>query len=177
MDQIGERRDKRQVQEHVLVPRENETLLESDTVLSTKTSTGAYSRRGPWKEKWRRMLLMWTVVAWIVLVTHICAAALLPKGDFGLGILAESKDCASFKRKHTAWSLFLNTLATLVFVASNYGLQCLSSPTREDLDAAHAEGHAMEVGLPSVKNLLRIGWTRRVIWLLLATSGLPMHAL
>jgi hypothetical protein len=177
MDKQCERRNEIQVEDHELVPREYETLLRGDTRLSTETGTGVYSRPGSWKEKWRRMLLMWTVVTWIVLFIHICAAALLPKGDYGLGILAENKDCALFRSKRTAWSLFLNTLATLLFVASNYGLQCLSSPTREDLDAAHAGGHSMEVGLPSVKNLSRIGWTRRFIWLLLAVSGLPLHAL
>ncbi|KAK1046580.1 hypothetical protein LTR74_017921 [Friedmanniomyces endolithicus] len=56
-------------------------------------------------------------------------------------------------------------------------MQCLSSPTREDIDAAHSKGGYMDVGITSLRNLSKVHGRRVVLWWLLALSSLPIHFL
>ena len=94
----------------------------------------------------------------------------------GLGTLHEG-DC---KRTATLtfWAhLAINILSTLLLGASNYSMQCLSSPTRSEIDKAHSQGMCLDVGVPSIKNLRRLSTSRVLLWWLLAISSVPLHLL
>ena len=54
-------------------------------------------------------------------------------------------------------------------------MQCLSSPTREEVDKAHNLGQWLDIGIPSIRNLRRISRRRLVLWWLLAGSSIPLH--
>ena len=56
-------------------------------------------------------------------------------------------------------------------------MQCLSSPTRSEIDKAHGQGVWLDIGVPSVRNLRRLSTTRIVLWWLLAVSSVPLHLL
>ena len=71
--------------------------------------------------------------------------------------------------------LIINLLSTLLLSASNYSMQCLASPTREEVDEAHHQSTWLDVGVPSVRNLTRIARHRMVLWWLLVISGVPLH--
>ncbi|KAL8848269.1 MAG: hypothetical protein Q9221_006707 [Calogaya cf. arnoldii] len=53
-------------------------------------------------------------------------------------------------------------------------MQCLGSPTREEIDRAHAKRRWLDVGVPSVRNLRNISPKRAVTWFLLAISSVPL---
>ena len=94
----------------------------------------------------------------------------------GLGILYDGncKRTSTF----TFWAhLAINILSTLLLGASNYSMQCLSSPTRSEIDKAHGQGIWLDIGVPSVRNLRRLSKTRLVLWWLLALSSIPLHLL
>ena len=94
----------------------------------------------------------------------------------GLGTLYEGscKRTASL----TFWiHLAINVLSTLLLGASNYSMQCLSSPTRSEVDKAHNQGIWLDIGVPSVRNLRRLSIRRIVLWWLLAISSIPLHLL
>lgn len=94
----------------------------------------------------------------------------------GLGTLQDG----SCKRTTTLtfWiHLAINVLSTLLLGASNYSMQCLSSPTRSEIDKAHGQGVWLDIGVPSVRNLRRLSTTRIVLWWLLAVSSIPLHLL
>lgn len=55
------------------------------------------------------------------------------------------------------------------------GQQCLSSPTRHNIDQAHKESSWLNIGVPSVRNLFFVSKERLILWLLLAISSLPFH--
>lgn len=63
--------------------------------------------------------------------------------------------CDKVKRLDLWLHLFINVLSTLLLGASNYCMQCLAAPTREDIDKAHGQNGWMDVGVPSVRNLRR----------------------
>ncbi len=61
--------------------------------------------------------------------------------------------------------------------ASNYTMQCLSAPTRSEVDKAHSQGIWLDIGVPGVRNLRRISGVRITLWWLLAISSIPLHLL
>lgn len=56
-------------------------------------------------------------------------------------------------------------------------MQCVTSPTRSECDAAHARGDWLIIGIAGTRNLKRISYQRRVVWALLALSSVPIHLL
>lgn len=75
----------------------------------------------------------------------------------------------------TALHLIINILSTLLLGASNYTMQVLSSPTRKEVDLAHARGKWLDIGIPSIKNLRSISWKRIIMVSLLGLSSIPLH--
>ena len=69
----------------------------------------------------------------------------------------------------------INVLCTALLSASNYCMQCLSAPTRQDIDKAHAQKKWLDIGIPSVRNLRSITWKHITLWWLLAISSIPLH--
>lgn len=56
-------------------------------------------------------------------------------------------------------------------------MQRLSAPTRREVDDAHKKYQWLDIGVPSVRNLLFINRWRTLGWLVLAVSSLPLHLL
>ena len=54
-------------------------------------------------------------------------------------------------------------------------MQVLNSPLREEVDIAHGAKKWMYVGLPNFKSSRHTHWTRRLLFLVLAISSLPVH--
>ena len=78
----------------------------------------------------------------------------------------------------TFWAhLAINVLSTLLLGASNYSMQCLSSPTRCEIDKTHGKGIWLDIGVPSVRNLRHLSTVRVTLWWLLAISSIPLHLL
>jgi hypothetical protein len=73
--------------------------------------------------------------------------------------------------------LAINILSTVLLSGSNFCMQCLSAPTRADINSAHAQGRWLDVGVPSVHNLRWIRGRRRWLWSVLGVSSLPLHLL
>ena len=73
--------------------------------------------------------------------------------------------------------LAINILSTILLGASNYCMQCLSSPNREEVDRAHSRHIWLDIGVPSVRNLRRVSWSKILLWWLFAFSGIPLHLL
>ncbi|KAJ7810106.1 hypothetical protein B0H14DRAFT_3758020 [Mycena olivaceomarginata] len=59
-------------------------------------------------------------------------------------------------RISTAIHVVLNVLSGILLGAGNYCMQLLVSPTRHEVDIAHARGAALDIGVPSVTNLPHI---------------------
>jgi len=94
----------------------------------------------------------------------------------GLATLQEGS-CQKTKSLSLWLHLAINILSTVLLSASNYCMQCLASPTREEVDRAHRRRIWLDIGVPSVRNLRQISWYKIVLWWLLALSGIPLHLL
>lgn len=93
-----------------------------------------------------------------------------------IGIIRDG-DCRDAK-KLSLWLHFaINVFSTMLLGASNYCMQCLSCPTRQDINKAHAQKEWLNIGVSSIRNLRKISWKRIVLWCLLAITSLPLHLL
>jgi hypothetical protein len=91
--------------------------------------------------------------------------------------LLDAGDCDRIKRVNTGIHLLINVFSTVLLSGSNYCMQCLSAPTRKEVDRAHAVGSWLDIGIPSFRNLRHIEPRRVVLWFLLGLSSLPLHLL
>jgi len=73
--------------------------------------------------------------------------------------------------------LVINALSTLLLSGSNYTQQCLSAPTRSEIDAAHARRRWMDIGVPGIRNLFRIKAERTFLWIAIGITSVPLHLL
>lgn len=111
----------------------------------------------------------------INLIFTIWAVLTYPVKD-GLGTLHDGS-CKKTTSLMFWIHLAINVLSTLLLGASNYSMQCLSSPTRNEIDKAHSKGIWLDIGVPSFRNLLRLSRYRILLWWLLAISSIPLHLL
>jgi hypothetical protein len=69
----------------------------------------------------------------------------------------------------------INAMGTILLGANNFTMQCLTAPTRSEMDVAHSKGRYLDIGLPSLNTLN--GWKREVTFMFLVPSTLPLHFL
>ena len=115
----------------------------------------------------------------LVLVLHISLivwiyVSLKPRDGVGL---AHEGNCSQI-RQWSQWIHFLiNLLGSLMLAASNYCMQRLSAPTRNDIDQAHAAHRWLDIGIPSIRNLRSLHKGHIALWILLGCSSAPLHLL
>ena len=84
--------------------------------------------------------------------------------------------CQSLKDVSLWIHLAIIILGTGLLAASNYTMQVVYAPTRDDINRCHGKMKWLDVGAHGLRNLSEIG-RMRVIWLCLAVSSVPVHLL
>jgi hypothetical protein len=84
-------------------------------------------------------------------------------------------DCDQARTMSTTLHLLINILSTVLLSASNYTMQCLHSPTRKQIDKAHALQKWLDIGIPSWRNRSHVRKRNKVLWWLLGLSSIPLH--
>lgn len=79
------------------------------------------------------------------------------------------------KNISTAAHVAINALSTLLLGASNYCMHIVSAPSRRDIDKMHSRKKVLDIGLNSISNTFKLGWSRRAVWILLGLSSIPLH--
>jgi hypothetical protein len=92
------------------------------------------------------------------------------------GVLLEG-DCDYIKTINTGLHLLINIFGTILLAGSNYSMQCLSAPTRNEIDSSHGltPSVSLDIGIPGIRNLTKISRHRVGLWCLLGLSSLPLH--
>ncbi|KAL1855006.1 hypothetical protein Plec18170_004418 [Paecilomyces lecythidis] len=83
--------------------------------------------------------------------------------------------CKTANRINLLLHLFLNVLATLVLASSNFFMQIINAPSRDELDKAHQNSRWMDIGVPALRNFLSMPKTKFLCWLVLGCSSVPLH--
>lgn len=128
---------------------------------------------------WRLGSSIAASAAWIIFTINICFFLWLasrPSLKGGNGVAFQG-NCKTSRALDIFIHLLINVLSTCLLGASNYCMQCLNAPTREDIDKAHTNGTWLDIGVPSLRNLCIMTKGRLAIWSLLALSSVPLHLL
>jgi hypothetical protein len=126
---------------------------------------------------WRGGFVACIAIAMFVLLLNLILAIVVAtrwKPELGIAT-AYAGDCEVASRWTTAIHLLINLLSSLLLGASNYCMQRLVAPTRQEIDNAHARKRWLDIGMPSIRNLLYISKSRIALWVLLGLSSVPLH--
>jgi hypothetical protein len=118
----------------------------------------------------------------LINVISISVAAGLSTKYGTISELSKSKviyrgSCSAVKKWDVAVHLIINVLSTSILGASNYCMQSLVAPTREEIDVCHAKGEWLDIGTASWRNLFKIGRLRVGLWIILMITATPFHTL
>jgi len=86
-------------------------------------------------------------------------------------------DCNQARQLNTLIHLLINALSTVLLSTSNYAMQCMTAPTRDEVDKAHRARNWLDIGVLSTRNLNAISRKRVLLWAILGISSLPLHLL
>lgn len=146
---------------------------------------------GPWSKAKRRIRRVWdhresgfglqtgiqvgfgvSVLAFTVnLVLLVVGAIKHPGYKGGIGILHRGT-FDEISRLSTAYHILINILSTGLLTSSSYCMQLLCAPRREDIDAIHARGGYLDVGILSFRNLRFISLRQLIkVFILVFTSA------
>ncbi|KIW97063.1 uncharacterized protein Z519_02455 [Cladophialophora bantiana CBS 173.52] len=164
--------------------RDESPLLDSD---SSPVRTGSsYLSNNPlrlpfftWPTRlygWRTGALTAALLGTLSFLVNLVVVSWLGARAYGSSLVeVYNGHCGKVQTMDTWIHLGINTLSTLLLGGSNYCMQCLSAPTRADIDRAHAKGEFLDVGVPSVRNLRRIPGAKMILWWALGLSSIPLH--
>jgi len=144
------------------------------------TNENAYLERNYVGRKfsgWRGGVLLAVVAAGSVLMVNLCFtiwAAAVSKSGTNIGTIYED-ECSKIKSAGLGIHVAINVMGTLLLGSSNYTMQCLSSPTRKEVDTAHSKGKFVDIGIPSLRNLT--SWKKKALFGALVISTIPLHFL
>lgn len=150
---------------------------------TTKADSNNSTSSAPNSRAWIKgvVLCSWiiaTVLTINIFLTIIAVGLAYSKnGEHGFSFAAlYIGKCSLAKNWTTGLHLVINILSTALLGASNYCMQCLASPSREQVDTAHSKRVWLPIGVPNIWGLLwRERGKRQLLgWILLATS-LPIH--
>lgn len=112
----------------------------------------------------------------VLIINVVCTTWAAKRGGTRTttGILYHG-NCGTTKSLSFWIHLIINILSTVIVGASNYSMQCLSSPTRIEIDRAHSKGKWLHIGVPNWENLRRLSVQRAGLWILLASSTVPLQ--
>jgi hypothetical protein len=142
--------------------------------------------KNPRAQTWRTfrsqrdiLLMSCCTIAGTVLVVNFAATVAFKtwwKTTGDLGRIYKG-DCTTSQRLSLGLHIIINILSTLLFSSSNLCMQLLVSPTREEVDRAHKNWQWLDIGVPSIRNLRSIALERRIVWVILGLSSVPLHFL
>lgn len=143
----------------------------------------AHSRAKTWRTKTsRREVILWTSfitcsLTFIINFSFSLVGLLHYESTADGVVTIHTGDCSVSKWVNTLIHLAINLLSTLLLGASNLGIQLLTSPTRREIDKAHAARRWLDIGVPSFRNLKSLPLGSKILCCILAFSSIPIHFL
>jgi len=128
---------------------------------------------------WQAGIRWVTVGASLILILNIATMIFVPL-RYGMtdGVATfHIGNCDTASQLDSGLHVAINVLSTAFLSASNYVMQILNAPSREQVNYWHALGSPLDIGIPSFKNALRVRKRQSVLWLVLGISAIPLHLL
>lgn len=125
---------------------------------------------------WRKTAVINTSIVGLFAVANVSTLIWsLSKSSISENNVFRKGDCDEISLINTLLHLLLNIASTLMIASSNFFMQVLNSPTRAEVDRAHARKQWLEIGVPSLRNVLNVSPYKSLAWLLFSLSSVPIH--
>lgn len=131
-----------------------------------------------WRPDWKFGLYAGLFVSILALIgtASVIFLGRFSHGGFKDGIATIAVGSSTYIHRLSTWyHVLINVVSTILLISSNYAMQTLSAPTRDEIDRAHERGQWLEVGLMSLHNVRCIAKKRVILWGILALSSIPLH--
>jgi hypothetical protein len=162
-------------------------ILEPEYPVKSTDVPNAPSQDNPSQKRqhfkgWRGGILIGIIATSLVLVVNVSATVLfttIHKGEDRQRKILFKGSCNRVQQLNLAGHVLIAILNTVLLSASNYSMQCLTAPTRADVDRAH-QGHPrslVEVGVLSFSNLKIIRKGRVFMLAIMGLSSLVLQLL
>ncbi|KAF6837258.1 hypothetical protein CPLU01_03122 [Colletotrichum plurivorum] len=118
-------------------------------------------------------------VALLFLIGVLAVAVSKTNGDFRQAWIFYTAACrdSSTSQIDTLLHLLINILSTVILASSNFFMQVLNAPSRREVDAAHARGIWLDIGVPSWRNSFHLSRFKLAAWIGLLLTSAPIHML
>ncbi|KAF3018204.1 hypothetical protein E8E14_012274 [Neopestalotiopsis sp. 37M] len=120
-------------------------------------------------------------------ITSVAAAIFVPllivasvkAGGINKTLMFFSGGCGtgSASRLNVALHLGINIFSTALLASSNFFMQILNAPSREEVIQAHARGSWLDIGVLSSRNAFQVSRFKTASWMIFFFSSLPIHLL
>lgn len=117
-------------------------------------------------------MLLFNIVFFVTAEWHFQPAP----GQQYLRVLT-SGSCKKISHLNGLFHAIINVVSTLLLWSSNYTIQVLMAPNREEVDALHQRGLYFDIGVSSLRNFWRIPAYRRLLIVLIALPSTALHLL
>lgn len=128
---------------------------------------------------WRRSALVnvGLILVSLLVLIGILAFSVSMKSNFNQAWVFYTSECGSVATTNTLLHLLVNIFSAGLFASSNFFMQVLNSPSMQEVKINHSRGKWLDIGIPSWRNAFCLCAFKRVAWICLFCSSLPIHLL
>ncbi|KAI0451961.1 hypothetical protein F5B21DRAFT_485209 [Xylaria acuta] len=112
-----------------------------------------------------------------LLFIAVLVASSVQVGGFMKAIIIYTGSCnaGSATRVSQVLHLLINAFSTAVLGSSNYFMQVLNAPTRDEIDVNHKIGIHLDIGVLSWRNVFRVSRFKTGAWAILLLTSISIH--
>ncbi|KAI1753957.1 hypothetical protein F4782DRAFT_545308 [Xylaria castorea] len=125
------------------------------------------------------VLLIFSVILTILVIVVLARGSFKP-----VFFYAAECDSGNVATLNFTLHLFINIASTLVvsfwlsspsLASSNFFMQVLNAPTRQEVNSAHFKSSWLGIGVSSIRNIFRVSPFKTWCWIFLLLSSIPIH--
>ncbi|KAF7879848.1 uncharacterized protein EAF02_008018 [Botrytis sinoallii] len=147
-------------------------LRKESNIFDEKTKNSDGARVQKWKSRCSIAAIFMGAVLAAYVVFIIWASQRTDSTKIGTILTG---NCSTVNATNLGLHVLINAMGTIVSIASACALYFLSSPTRNEIDEAHAKGNSFNIGVLSLRNLK--SFKKKILFGLLIVTSLPIHFL
>ena len=138
-------------------------------------------RRSLWERLTKRSVVlraqvMLTATVLLINIGWTVGAGYAYGTEDGIGTIFTG-DCGKSQLLNVYLHIAINVLSTLLLGTSNYCMQLISAPTRDEIDRAHAAKTWLDIGVPSARNVWKLKLSNKIVWCGLGVTSAVLHLL
>ncbi|KAI0521743.1 hypothetical protein F5B22DRAFT_634200 [Xylaria bambusicola] len=129
---------------------------------------------------WRRTAIINVVLIStlnLVLLILLAVSISQPGASLSRPSIIFNGSCTTVSTLNLLLHLLINIVSTAVLASSNFFMQILNAPSRQEINLAHSWLHSLDIGIPSIRNLWHVSKLKSASWIIFLITSVPIHLL